>query len=311
MNLPNPMNEPSSKPILQRIRDEVFDESELRVYVLRLDIIHPGISGNKWYKLKYNLKQASAKGFDTILTFGGAFSNHIHAASIAAFENEIRSIGIIRGERIEPLNPTLQDAQDFGMELHFISRTEYRQKNDEQFLNGLKEKFGSFYLVPEGGTNSNAIKGASKILDEIDIEFDHIITAVGTGGTVSGIICGLDGESNVLGIPVLKGGFLKNVVEPLVSNYSGKSYSNWEMDDSYHFGGYAKYNSELVDFINDVKNMHDIPLDPVYTGKMFYALYDLSRNGYFQKGSNIVAVHTGGLQGIRGFNNRFGNLINL
>jgi len=304
-----PMIKPASKPDLQHISDAVFDKSGLEVFVLRLDLIHPGISGNKWYKLKYNLKEAIVQGFDTILTYGGAYSNHIHAAAIAASEYKIKSIGIIRGEKVEPLNPTLQDAQDYGMELHFISRSDYRHKNEEHFVNELKERFGNFYLVPEGGTNSYAIKGASEILDEIDIAFDWIITAAGTGGTISGIISRLDGAHNILGVPILKGGFLKEEVESLLFNYSGKGYTNWQMNDDYHFGGYAKFNSELIDFINDFKGSHKIPLDPVYTGKMFYALYDLSRQGHFPKGSKIVAVHTGGLQGIRGFNDRFGNLI--
>ena len=277
--------------------------------MLRLDVIHPGISGNKWYKLKYNIEEALRSGNDAILTFGGAYSNHIHATAIAASQAGLRCFGVIRGEQVEPLNPTLKDATQYGMKLNFISRTEYKEKDEESYLAQLKEKFGDFYLVPEGGTNDLAIKGTSEILEEIPIDFDHLVTSVGTGGTIAGLICGLKGKKKVVGIPVLKGGFSGAEVRQLVADYSGMDFENWQMINSYHFGGYAKYNMELVEFINRFRDIQDIPLDPVYTGKMMFGLYDLVKEDYFKPGSSLIVLHTGGLQGIRGFNQRFGNLI--
>jgi 1-aminocyclopropane-1-carboxylate deaminase/D-cysteine desulfhydrase-like pyridoxal-dependent ACC family enzyme len=298
---------PENKPILQSIDDEIFAERDLHIQMLRLDTIHTGISGNKWYKLKYNLEEAYQSGNDTILTFGGAYSNHIHATSIAAASAGLKSIGIIRGERVDPLNPTLKDAIEQGMLLDFVSRSEYR-KWDEEGLR-LQERFGSFYLVPEGGTNNFGIKGASEILHLIETDFDYVVVPVGTGGTIAGIICGLKGKKKVIGISVLKGDFLKNTVAQLVLDYGNSNYSNWSILNNYHFGGYAKFTEELLKFINSFKSDVNISLDPVYTGKMMYSLYDLALKDYFKPGTKIIAIHTGGLQGIRGFNERFGDLI--
>jgi 1-aminocyclopropane-1-carboxylate deaminase/D-cysteine desulfhydrase-like pyridoxal-dependent ACC family enzyme len=300
---------PYQKPFLQDIADPLFAKAGIQAILLRLDVIHPGISGNKWYKLKYNIEEAVAKQHNTILTFGGAYSNHIHAASIAASSAELKSIGVIRGERVEPLNPTLQDAEANGMILHFVSRTKYRERIKNEFIQELEAKFGRFYLIPEGGTNNLAIKGASEILDEIQIDFDYIITAVGTGGTVAGLISGLNGKKKVIGMPILKGDFLRSDVENLVFGHTRQHFDNWDMINEYHIGGYAKFSKDLITFINNFKTNYGVTLDPIYTGKMMFGLYDLISKHYFPTGSKIIALHTGGLQGIRGFNVRFGNLI--
>lgn len=298
-----------ARPYLQSLQDPIFLGKSISVTMLRLDVVHAGISGNKWFKLKYNLKDAVSKGFDTILTFGGAFSNHIHATAIAASKTGLKSIGIIRGERVEPLNPTLRDAENMGMNLYFISRSAYRNKSDQDFIEELKMKFGEFYLIPEGGTNTNAIRGASEILNEIDCSYDFLISPVGTGGTISGLIAGSNEPGRILGIPVLKGDFLKGTIKSLVFDFCSKNKDNWQLITDYHFGGYAKFNPDLISFINTFKKSHNIPVDPIYTGKMMFGLYDLIKQGYFEAGTRIIALHTGGLQGIRGFNQRFGNLI--
>ena len=278
---------------------------KVQLYILRLDQIHPHISGNKWYKLKYNVQEALNKKNKTILTFGGAFSNHIAAVAAAGKQNHLNIIGVIRGEEHTPLNPTLQFAQEQGMIFHYMDRATYREKDTEEVIENLKAKFGDFYLVPEGGTNDLAIKGTEEILDLIDIEFDVVCCPVGTGGTIAGIINRCPENKKALGFPALKGDFLEKYIQKLVSTQK----ENYELIHDYHFGGYAKFQPELIDFINNFKQKFKIPLDPIYTGKMMYGLCDLIEKDYFKEGSKIVAIHTGGLQGIKGFNKRFGNLV--
>ena len=273
-------------------------------------MLHSEISGNKIRKLKYNLLQAKNEGHHTLLTFGGAYSNHIYAVAAAGKIYGFKTIGVIRGESYPNLNPTLTFARSKGMHLHYISRADYINKYSVESLKGLKDKFGEFYMIPEGGTNPLALKGCAEIIDEIDIPFDFITSCCGTGGTLSGIISGLNGNNHAIGFPVLKGGsFLKKEIQDHIKKYNDKIYLNWHLMLEYHFGGYAKYSSELIDFINEFKKKHDISLDPVYTGKMMYGLFNMIDNGAFKKGTRIIAIHTGGLQGINGFNERFGNLI--
>lgn len=292
---------------LQQLQNPLLQEHELILWVKREDLLHPHISGNKWRKLKYNLQEAKAQGKETILTFGGAYSNHIAATAAAGAEFGFKTIGIIRGEVHLPLNPTLQFATEQGMELHYISRELYRHKNEPDFLAELAANYNQPYMVPEGGTNQLAVKGCTEITDDIDVDFDVICCASGTGGTIAGLIAGLAGEKQVLGFPALKGGyFLKDEIGQLVYNYSGENYSNWQLITDYHFGGYAKVKPELLEFIHQFQEQHHIPLEPVYTGKMFYGLFDLIAKGYFTKGTRIVAVHTGGLQGNAGFKERLG-----
>lgn len=276
-----------------------LENSSVSLYIKREDLLHPYISGNKFRKLKYNLAQAKKENQTTLLTFGGAFSNHILAVAAAGKEYGLKTIGIIRGEELQAKideNPTLQKAQEFGMVFEFVTRESYREKESPEFIGMLKQKFGSFYMLPEGGTNDLAVKGCEEILSPEDADFDYICCAVGTGGTISGIInCSKPGQQ-VLGFPALKGGFLKEDI----CRFATKE--NWDLITDYHFGGYAKVSEELIGFINAFYKKNKIILDPIYTGKMVFAVIDLISKNYFPEGSRILMVHTGGLQGIAGMN---------
>jgi len=274
-------------------------QNDISLFIKRDDLIHPIISGNKFRKLKYNLIEAKNQKKITLLTFGGAFSNHILAVSAAGKEYGFDTIGIIRGEELEDkieTNPTLQKAKEFGMVFDFISRQEYRNKNNPEFLKKLKEKFGEFYLIPEGGTNEFAIKGCEEILTEDDKNFDFICCAIGTGGTISGIINSSKDCQKILGFPALKGDFLTEDIRKFAKK------DNWELVTDYHFGGYAKYDATLIEFINNFYEKHQIPLDPIYTSKMVFGVLDLIEKEYFPPKSKILVIHTGGLQGINGIN---------
>jgi 1-aminocyclopropane-1-carboxylate deaminase len=265
----------------------------------REDLIHPFVSGNKFRKLKYNLLQAKTENQSTLLTFGGAYSNHIAAVAYAGKEKGFQTIGIIRGDelgdKIES-NPTLKFAQECGMQFEFVSREDYRLKTDSAFLEQLENKFGSFYLIPEGGTNAFAIKGCEEILTQEDGIFDYVACAIGTGGTISGVINSAFRYQKILGFPALKGDFLQDEIRNFVQN------ENWELITEYHFGGYAKVNDELIAFINWFFEQTQIPLDHVYTGKMVFGVFDLINKNYFPENSKILLIHTGGLQGIYGMN---------
>ncbi|MEO1031122.1 MAG: pyridoxal-phosphate dependent enzyme [Bacteroidota bacterium] len=274
-------------------------DKRISLYVKREDLIHPFISGNKYRKLKYNLKEAQLQRHHTLLTFGGAYSNHIAATAYAGQLYNFQTIGIIRGEELEEkieVNPTLKFARSCGMRLKFVSRAHYRQKTQAAFLDGLKSELGAFYLIPEGGTNALAVKGCEEILQDSDDKFDFICCCVGTGGTISGIINTSLEHQKVLGFPALKGGFLKQDIRKFATN------DNWDLMENYHFGGYGKIKPELIAFINRFKNTYDIPLDPIYTGKMMFGIVDLIAQDFFPKNSKILAIHTGGLQGIDGMN---------
>ena len=273
--------------------------NSISVQIKREDLIHPFISGNKFRKLKYNLLQAKVENHETLLTFGGAFSNHIAAVAFAGKEQGFKTIGIIRGEELRGKiseNPTLKFAEDCGMQFEFVSREDYRYKNETLFLGNLKKKFGDFYLIPEGGTNALAIKGCEEILTENDSTFDYICCSIGTGGTISGIINSILPHQKVLGFPSLKGDFLKDEIRNFVKN------DNWELITDYHFGGYGKVNEELIQFINHFYSQNQIPLDPIYTGKMVFGVIDLIQKNYFPIGSKILLIHTGGMQGVKGMN---------
>jgi len=277
----------------------ILPNNAVELYIKREDKIHPFVSGNKYRKLKYNLLEAKNNGFDTLLTFGGAFSNHIAAVASAGNAFGFKTIGIVRGEELGNKiseNTTLSFAKENGMQFKFVSRELYRNKTSESFLNDLKEEFGDFYLIPEGGTNKLAVKGCEEILNTEDNTFDYICCAVGTGGTISGLINCLKPSQQVLGFPALKGDFLKEDISKFATQ------TNWKLITDYHFGGYAKINEELVTFINQFKIDNQVSLDPVYTGKILYGIMDLISKNYFPKGSKILVIHTGGLQGIEGMN---------
>jgi 1-aminocyclopropane-1-carboxylate deaminase len=282
----------------QEIRLENHD---ITLFIKREDLLHPYISGNKFRKLKYNIIQAKKEGKTKLVTFGGAYSNHIVATAAAGAAYDFQTVGVIRGEELREKileNPSLRQAQDFGMEFVFVSREVYRAKTENSFLNVLNDMFGDFYLLPEGGTNDLAVKGCEEILTESDVDFDFICSAVGTGGTLSGLInCSKSGQQ-VLGFPALKGDFLREDICSFVSK------TNWDLQTEYHFGGYGKVTEELVTFINDFHQRYGVPLDPIYTGKMVYGVMDLIEKGRFSSQSKILMIHTGGLQGIAGMNQK-------
>jgi len=296
---------------LQRLHSEFLEQAKIKLYVKRDDLIHPRFGGNKWRKLKYNLIYAREHQLDTLLTFGGAWSNHIYATAAAAKYFGFNSIGIIRGEKHTPLNATLSFAEKCGMKLHYLTRSEYRHKNEQPFLKKLKQQFGDVYLLPEGGSNTLALKGCAEIVDEvnrqIDQPFDIINCASGTGATLAGLASALEPGQSVTGFSALKGGdFLRADVENFLKNSIISADDclpeNWKVETRYHFGGYARINLELIKFMQQFQADYGFELDAVYTGKMFYGLFDLIQAGTFKPGTAIVAVHSGGLQGNKGFN---------
>lgn len=270
---------------------DLVSEKGIEVSVLRLDLIHPQISGNKWFKLKYNLEEAKKQGLDTILTFGGAFSNHIHATAVACKQFGFKSIGVIRGEKESETNSTLSEAKKYGMQLHFVSREDYKRKNEEDFILELKNKLGNFYLIPEGGDNALGEKGCKEILPE-ENDFDFIFCACGTGTTFKGIKNSLKSGQQLMGISVLKG-------EPF------GNLANSEILTDYHFGGYAKHAQELLTFKNKFEKENNIPLDYVYTAKLFFAVNDLISKNKIPVNSKILIIHSGGLQGNKGYEERY------
>lgn len=283
---------------------EELQKNGIQLDVLREDELHRHISGNKYRKLKFNLERAKELNKDTLITFGGAYSNHIAATAAAGAQFGFKTIGIIRGDELADFsknkleeNPTLSFAIAHGMLFEFVSRSEYRQKNSSEFLSKLAKKYRSYYLVPEGGTNSLAVKGCEEILNSTTEKYDFICTAVGTGGTISGLINSAGPSQKVIGFPALKGDFLQYEIKKYVNRES-----NWTLNTSYHFGGYGKISEELIRFINNFKEISGIPIDPVYTGKMMYGILDLIKKDYFKPKTKILAVHTGGLQGIAGMN---------
>ena len=272
-----------------------------------------GFCGNKWRKMKYNLFAARERGYTQLLTFGGAFSNHIVATASAGRLFGFKTMGVIRGERPKGGNPSLRYAEACGMHLHFVSRSEYRNKTLPAFVEKLHQQFGDFYIIPEGGSNRLALKGCQELGAELLEQFDdqplYVALACGTGGTLAGLTQGLSHKIKVLGFSALKGDFLTGEVEQLQALIPGNTSAPWQINHDYHFGGFAKFKPPLIEFINSFKKQFDIALDPIYTGKLFYGLLDLIGRDYFPPGSNIIAIHTGGLQGILGFNERFGDLI--
>jgi len=297
------MLKPQKEPYNQSINDCLLKKKEITLVIKREDLLHEHVSGNKFRKLYYNVIVAKEKSYDTLLTFGGAYSNHIAATAAAGKELGIKTIGVIRGDELgknikQTLaeNPTLNFAHSQGMKFYFVNRKEYRDKHQPDFIANLSKLFGRFYLVPEGGTNELAIKGTEEILTKDDAEFDYICSAVGTGGTIAGLINSALPHQKILGFPALKENFLHHNIHKFAKE------NNWELIRDYHFGGFAKIDKKLIDFINMVYTLHNLPLDAVYTGKMLYGIIDLIKQDYFPKGSKILAIHTGGLQGNRGMN---------
>lgn len=289
----------------QQVQLPILEEKGIELWIKREDKIHEFVSGNKFRKLKYNILEAKKQQKNTLLTFGGAFSNHIVATAVAGNLSGLKTIGVVRGEELanklnEILleNKTLYIANKNGMKFEFVTRENFRRKTDKDFINELRKKFGDFYLVPEGGTNELAIKGCEEILTEEDQKFDYICSAVGTGGTISGLINSAKNHQHIIGFPALKGNFLSEEIKKLTQK------QHWQLQTEYHFGGYAKYNEELIRFINSFKEKTQIPLDPIYTAKMLFGILDLIAKNKYPKNTKILAIHTGGLQGIAGINKK-------
>ncbi|MHC5711580.1 MAG: 1-aminocyclopropane-1-carboxylate deaminase/D-cysteine desulfhydrase [Nostoc sp.] len=320
-------------PPLQQINSEIARDAGVDLYVLRLDLMHPLVNGNKWFKLKYNLLEAEEKNFTTLLTFGGAYSNHIYATAAAGNLFGFRTIGVIRGEQKLPLNRTLSFAVQQGMQLVYLNRETYRQRNTPALQEYLQQRFGGVFIIPEGGSNLNGVRGCTEIVgdampnswrrcanDRLRVRptagytyaFDHICVACGTATTLAGIALSLDQKQRAIAFPVLKNGaFLAQEIESLLTNYLASdlpspytSPADWELVCDYHFGGYAKVNEELLLFSQQFREEHGIPLDYVYTAKMFYGVMDLLKQGFFCQGDSLLLVHTGGLQGNIGIEQR-------
>lgn len=307
-------------PILQKINSDLFVEKGIEVSVLRLDLIHPKISGNKWFKLKYNIEEARKQGHDTILTFGGAFSNHIHATAAACQLFGFKSIGVIGGEPEYGKNSTLSDAMDMGMHLHFVSRKDYRRKNEEVFIQELRNRFGNVYIVPEGGNNFLGSLGCTEIFNGIS-NFDYFFCSVGTSATFCGIAYSVNKNQKIIGISVLKGegSMVQEAQERVNRIRKSADLKIHETDEimkddfilrsgiinSYHFGGFARHTEELLQFKEQFENENSIPLDYVYESKLLFAVYDLIKKNKLPANSKIIAVNAGGLQGNRGYEERY------
>ncbi len=295
-------------PPVLKINAPALSEQQIDLFVQREDLIHPRLSGNKWHKLKYNIKEALDSNKKTLITFGGAFSNHIAATAEAGEIFRLSTIGIIRGEE-EGTNPTLRKAKELGMKLIYVSRTAYRDK--VKLINELGLDLSQSIIIPEGGTNENALKGCEDIILKSPIrdKIDYWCVACGTGGTAAGMITALEGQSELLGFSVLKGNWMEKEINDLSATRKGSANKNWSVNTDFHFGGYAKFNEELIDFINVFKRDHGVQLEPVYTGKLFFGLFELIAQDYFTPGTSIAVIHTGGLQGLEGFAQRYGALI--
>lgn len=279
---------------LEELRDERLARAGVRLFLKRDDLINPDIPGNKWRKLKYNLEAARSQGRSTLLTFGGAYSNHVRATAAAGYYFGFSTIGVIRGEEHLPLNPPLSYAASHGMRLAYLDRAAYRDKSGPAVISALHRRFGDFYLLPEGGSNAAAARGCAEIPDEIDQPFDVICCPCGTGGTLAGLAAGLRAGQRAIGFPVLKGGqFLTGRIAELQREAFGVTPGNWSVECDYHFGGYAKRTAGLDAFVADFAGRHRIRLNWIYTAKMMYGIYELASRAAFRAGSSVVAVITG------------------
>ncbi len=283
---------------LQKLDSDQLNRAGVTLWVKRLDLVHPLVSGNKWYKLKYNLLAAKEQGATSILSFGGAYSNHIHALAAACQMLGFASIGVIRGEPHTPLNNTLAFAQECGMQLHYLNRADYRLKHTQLIQQQLKAEYGNPYIVPEGGSNALALKGVAELIAELGDDYDRLCCACGSGGTLAGLIGGLAGRKQLEGFAALKGAsFLSVDVQRLLAEGAYVDPGNWHINLDYHFGGFAKTTPQLLAFIQQFEAEHGIPLEPLYTGKLFYGLFERIAAGAYPPGTRIIALHSGGLQG--------------
>ena len=283
----------TSNITIDNIYIDILQYKNVSLSAVRLDKIHPIVSGNKLFKLHYFLEEAITSSKPGILTFGGAYSNHLVATAFICKINNLKCVGIVRGERPLVLSHTLQNCIDYGMDLHFISREEYNKKEDDDFLGNLSKKWENYLMIPEGGYHPKGAAGAALITKFIAKDTTHICTAIGTATTFAGLIEGAGEDQQIIGIPVLKG--LTDMNKKIA--YLTKSNHAFQLLDEYHFGGYAKKTPELINFMNDIFSRYNLPTDFVYTAKMMFAIFDAIEKGYFKSGSKITCLHTGGLQG--------------
>jgi 1-aminocyclopropane-1-carboxylate deaminase len=275
----------------------------IQISIKRDDLLHPIVSGNKWRKLKYVLLETSDNDVKHIVSFGGGYSNHLHALGYCCQQLGIRLNAIIRGDYSQNLSPMLRDLLSWGTDIQYVDRVTYQQRAEPQYLQTLTTKYPNALLIPEGGSQQQALKGVAEIIQELTHQYDYILAPVASGGTLAGLIQGTTKQikhngCQILGMAVLKGeGYLEQLVTTLLTE--DNDTRNWQINHNYHFGGYAKSNSELAQFCSDFYQQTDIKIEPVYSGKLFFALRDLVNKKYFPDGSRILALHTGGLQGAR------------
>ena len=286
-----------SKAGIEELHDDLFVQKQIKLSVLRLDKIHPVVSGNKLFKLYYYLEESLQSNHKTVVSFGGAYSNHLSATAYVCKVLQLKSIGIVRGEMPAPLSPTLQQCLDDGMHLKFISRQEYDLNATAAFIQFLKDEFGESVIVPEGGYHPTGAKGAALIMDLISHKkYTHVCIASGTSTTVAGLLMAAEPTQKIISVPVLKGMTDTNERLKFLTG-NAESFTKLKILSGYHFGGYAKKTESLIDFINYCWLQYKLPLDFVYTAKMMFAVMESIKNNYFEKGSEIICLHTGGLQG--------------
>ena len=297
--------------ILQKLESDLCARHDVQLDIVRLDLVDETISGNKWFKLKHNLSAARELNYKRVLSYGGCHSNHLHALAAAGKRFGFETIGVVRGDEPLTYSATLQDLLKYGMDLKFISRERYRDKNAQGSISALEKEFGEFFLIPEGGSNLLGVKGCAEMVsllwDQPDTKIDYLVLGCGTGATLAGAVVGAGGRCKVLGISALKGAdYLNDNVLSLISSFNrsqscaGLSIGEWRIIHDYHFGGFAKIKPELVQFMDAFSIDTGIPVEPLYVGKTLFAVYDLIKTGQIPNGARIVVVHTGGLQGVRG-----------
>jgi 1-aminocyclopropane-1-carboxylate deaminase len=287
---------------LIQVPTPILDLGEIhgvRVKVKRDDLTHPEISGNKWRKLKYNLKYCLENGYSGIISFGGAFSNHVYSLSSACFLLKIPLIVIIRGEEVNENNSTLKYLLDRGQTMVKVNRSSYKLKLQSDEIKAVIDQNQAFYIIPEGGTNDLALEGVKEVGDEIvsqDTKFDHLLCSLGTGGTAAGLLQSNLGNKKLVIYPALRGDWMVTEIKKLLPKYG--SVDKLMIRDQYHFGGYAKGIQQLLPFIEENKAKYQLPLDPIYTSKMWYGMLEDIKNGFYPKGSTLMFYHSGGLQGV-------------
>lgn len=291
---------------LQTIHHPLLKQHNITLVVKRDDLLHPLIQGNKWRKLKYNLLHMQQSGVSELVTFGGAFSNHLYATAMACKTFAITGHAIIRGPQLDENNPTIKMARACGLSLHPVTRIEYRQRHQPDYLNTLQHQFPDAFIIPEGGSNSLALNGVKELAQQLP-KSDYVMTAVGSGGTLAGLAQGLTPETQLIGVAVLKGA--EYLAAEIRTMLDGKESAAWHLEHDFHHGGYAKVTPELLQFCHTMKQHYRLPLEPIYTGKLFYALFSLVAQGQFPSGATITAIHTGGLQGLDGL--RYMNSMNV